>query len=108
MLDYGLTAYPAPMKAAAAFLLASACDGIADGISAAVVQVCCLLGPHACPYLCLSPHITSPDPLCFIACRHCCRCSTAILADNILLSTAEHRRCFATARPTCAPAAGHF
>ncbi len=40
MLEYGLTACPAPVKAAAAFLLASACDGIADGITAAVIQVC--------------------------------------------------------------------
>ena len=39
MLDYQLVAFSAPLRAAAAFLLASAADGAAADITAAVIQV---------------------------------------------------------------------
>ena len=39
MLDYELVAFSAPLRAAAAFVLASASDGSAADITAAVIQV---------------------------------------------------------------------
>lgn len=39
MLDYELVAFSAPLRAAAAFVLASAADGSAADITAAVIQV---------------------------------------------------------------------